>query len=85
MIIGEIGSTEYGGSKAAWIADMLAKIPASYPKIRGLLYFEKRDSADWPLETSTSAVEAFASGIQHSAYGINSFGTLGSNTILPPG
>jgi hypothetical protein len=85
MIIGEVGSTEYGGSKAAWISDMLAKIPTSYPKIRGLLYFEKRDSADWPLETSTSAVEAFAAGIQNSAYGVNSFGTLGSQAILPPG
>jgi hypothetical protein len=85
MIVGEVGSTEYGGSKAAWISDMLSKIPTSYPKIRGLLYFEKHDSADWPLETSSSAVDAFASGIANSAYAENTFGSLGPAPILPPG
>ena len=60
-MISEIGSTEYGGSKAAWIKDMLAKIPTDYPKIRGLLWFEKFDDGmDWPIETSASATSAFA-------------------------
>ena len=53
LMIGEVGSSEYGGSKAAWIKDMLAKIPTKYPKIRGLLWFDKFDSdMDWPVETS---------------------------------
>jgi hypothetical protein len=86
MMIGEIGSTEYGGSKASWISDMLAKVPTAYPKIRGLLYFEKYDSnMDWPIETSTSATSAFAKGIQSSAYTTNQYGALGSGPILPAG
>jgi beta-mannanase len=86
MIIGEVGSTEYGGSKAAWITDMLGKIPTSYPKIRGLLWFEKFDSyMDWPIETSTSATSAFAAGIQNSAYATNTYGNLGFGPIQPPG
>jgi mannan endo-1,4-beta-mannosidase len=85
MMVGEVGSTEYGGSKAAWISDMLAKIPSSYPKIRGLLWFEKFDSGmDWPLETSASATSAFAAGIRNPAYAANSFGSLAASTILPP-
>jgi mannan endo-1,4-beta-mannosidase len=86
MIIGEVASTEHGGSKAAWITDMLSKIPTSYPKIRGLLWFERLDSGmDWPIETSSSATSAFASGIQNSAYATNVFGNLGFGPIQPSG
>jgi beta-mannanase len=85
MIIGEISSTEYGGSKAAWIKDTLAKIPTEYPKIRGVLWFEKYDSnMDWPIETSSGATEAFASAINSPAYTGNEFASLGSGKIQPP-
>ena len=84
MIVSEIGATEYGGSKAAWIANLLKKIPSSYPKIRGLLWFEQFDDGmDWPLETSSSATSAFAAGIQNPAYASNTFGALGGSKILP--
>ncbi|HEY4779841.1 MAG TPA: hypothetical protein VIH47_09640, partial [Solirubrobacterales bacterium] len=77
LMVSEVGSTEYGGSKAAWIKDMLAKIPTAYPKIRGLLWFEKYDDGmDWPIETSASATSAFAEGIQNPAYAENEFGSL---------
>jgi hypothetical protein len=85
MIISEVGSTEYGGSKAAWITDMLAKIPTNYPKIHGLLWFEQFDDGmDWPIETSSSATSAFAAGIQNPVYTSNTFGGLTGSTILPP-
>jgi hypothetical protein len=77
LMISEVGSTEYGGSKAAWIKDMLARIPTSYPKIRGLLWFEKFDDGmDWPIETSASATSAFAEGLKNPAYAANNFGSL---------
>jgi mannan endo-1,4-beta-mannosidase len=80
MMISEVGSSEYGGSKAAWIEDMLAKIPASYPKVRGLLWFEHFEGGmDWPLETSATATAAFAKGIQSPAYLTNRY------EVLPPG
>jgi hypothetical protein len=86
LMISEIGSTEDGGSKAAWIQDALAKIPNSYPKIRGVLWFEQFDDGmDWPIETSSSATSAFAAGIQNPAYTENSFGSLGFGPVLPPG
>ncbi len=75
MMIGEISSTEYGGSKAAWVSDVLAKLPTAYQRIRALVWFEKYDSGmDWPLETSSSSMSAFASGIQDPAYVQNVFG-----------
>ena len=35
MMIGEMGSSENGGSKASWISEALAEIPTEFPKIRG--------------------------------------------------
>jgi hypothetical protein len=85
MMIPEVGSSEYGGSKASWIRDMLAKIPASYPKIRALLWFDKFDSnMDWPIETSADSASAFADGIQNPKYVGNSYAALGAGTIEPP-
>jgi hypothetical protein len=85
MVIGEVGSTEYGGSKATWIEEMLSELPTEYPKIRGLLWFEKFDDGmDWPIETSASATSAFAAGIQNPAYLGNTFASIGPGTIQPP-
>jgi hypothetical protein len=84
MMIGEVASSEYGGSKAAWMKDMLARIPTEYQKIKALLYFDKYDSnMDWPLETSTSATTAFAEGIQNPAYAGNTFTSLSATKIQP--
>jgi hypothetical protein len=60
-------------------------VPTAYPKIRGLLYFEKYDSnMDWPIETSSSASSAFKAGIGSSAYTTNQYGALGFGPIGPP-
>ncbi len=86
MIIGETAASEYGGSKAAWIQDMLTKIPTDYPKIRGLLWFERvDDNMDWPIETSGAATSAFASGIQNGVYTTNTYANLSASPIPPPG
>jgi mannan endo-1,4-beta-mannosidase len=84
MIIGEVGSSEYGGSKATWIREMLSELPTQYPKIRGVLWFDKYDSGmDWPIETSSSATAAFAEGIKNPVYTSNTFGSLGFGPVLP--
>ena len=85
MMIGEVGSSELGGSKAAWIQDMLEEVPADYPQVRALLWFDKYDDGmDWPIETSASAAAAFAEGILNPMYVGNSYAGLGPGTIQPP-
>ena len=65
---------------------MLAKVPTDYPKIRGLLWFEKYDDGmDWPLATSSSAGSAFAAGIANPAYAGNTFGSLPFGRVKPTG
>ncbi len=86
MVIGEMGSTESGGSKADWIQEALSEVPSEFPKVRGLLWFEKyEDGMDWPIESSAAATSAFASGIQSPAYAGNHFGSLPFGPISPPG
>ena len=85
MMIAEVGSSEHGGSKAAWIRDALAKVPTEYPQIRALLWFDKFDDGmDWPIETSAAATSAFAEGIQQPAYVGAGYGGLAGGAIPPP-
>ena len=86
LIVSEVGSSEYGGSKAAWISDALQSAQTNYPQLRGLLWFEKYDDGmDWPIETSQNATAAFAAGIQSSSYLSNSFAAAGPGPIQPVG
>jgi hypothetical protein len=85
MIIGEVASTEAGGSKAAWITDMLNALPTRYPLIRGVLWFEKYFGYPYPIETSRSSRTAFANGIASPVYVPNVFAKLQDGPISPPG
>ncbi|MGN6255420.1 MAG: glycoside hydrolase family 26 protein [Solirubrobacterales bacterium] len=85
MMLGEFGSSEQGGSKAAWIQNALARIPAEYPQIRAALWFDKFDDGmDWPIETSSSATQAFAEGVQQPVYVGASYAGLAGGPIQPP-
>lgn len=85
MVIGEVGSSEDGGSKAEWIADMLSEIPTSFPSIHAVMWSELDDAGgDWPIETSRSATAAFAQGIDAPAYAGGAFGDITRTPIPPP-
>ena len=89
LIIGEVASTEYGGSKASWISDMLTvQLPQNYPRVGGVLWFEKQgaegDGMDWDVESSTTAATAFHDGIAAADYRSNSYASLGGTVIPPP-
>jgi hypothetical protein len=89
MIVGETASTETGGSKSQWITDMFGALPLEFPKIRGLLWFDKSEPgpgghSDWPIESSTTATSAFATGIHAPAFVENNFGGLATSPIPAP-
>jgi hypothetical protein len=75
MILAEVASSEHGGSKAEWIEEMFADLAGgAYPQVRGLMWFDYYDQGnDWPIETSTSATEAFAAGVSDPRYLTNTF------------
>jgi hypothetical protein len=85
MVIGETASTEWGGSKAGWIHNMFEWLPTEFPKIRGLIYFEKNgNNMDWPLESSPSALSSFAAGIEDSRYAGSDYDSISASPIPPP-
>ncbi len=66
---------------------MLSELPTAYPKIRGLVWFNREaegEPMDWSIETSSSATKAFATGIQNPAYAGSQFASLAAGTIQPP-
>jgi Glycosyl hydrolase family 26 len=87
IAIGEIGSSEQGGSKAQWISEMLRALPARYPRIRALVWLDKYEGElDWPIETSQGAVAAFRAGLRNPAYAGARFSSYSAaGAIRPPG
>jgi mannan endo-1,4-beta-mannosidase len=84
MIIGETASSEHGGSKAEWIAQMFADLPQRFPRIHGLIWFDKAEDMDWPIDTSPSARKSFARGIAGERYAGAEFADLAPGPIAPP-
>jgi beta-mannanase len=70
VMIGETASSEHGGSKAHWIADLLRRqLPRRFPRVRAVVWFNKSaDGIDWPISTSAAAVRAFRRAIASPRY-----------------
>ena len=74
IAIVESASSEYGGNKADWLAEMLGTYLPHHPAIKAYLWFNwnfEKDNglrADWPIESSAPAQQAFRSGVQSSVY-----------------
>ena len=86
-MIAETGSSEFGGSKAAWISDAISRqIPTYYPAIRAFVWLNlKRELEDWAIETSPSAQSAFARAIASPLYAPNEFDDIEGGPIKPLG
>lgn len=83
MIIGETASTETGGSKPRWIGDMFVALRNDFPKIRGLVYFDKDVSGPGgrrrlTLDSSSPTIAAFARGVSSSSVLSNKYQSLGT-------
>jgi Glycosyl hydrolase family 26 len=61
LMICEVASAERGGDKAAWIADMSAKLAGRFSKVRTVVWFDTDKETDWRVDSSPSALRAFRS------------------------
>jgi hypothetical protein len=90
VMIAETASTEFGGSKAQWIADAYAtQLPTKFPKIKAVSWFnwninKEEGRWDWPIESSASAQAAFSNVISSPYFARNTFGSLPSLTRIQP-
>jgi hypothetical protein len=86
LMITETGSSEQGGSKAAWIRDALqVQLPGSFPAVKGVIWWNRPDEGmDWPIETSPASRAAFAESIASPYYVGNAFAGLAASPIPAP-
>jgi hypothetical protein len=60
IIIPEVASTESGGDKAAWIRKaFLEEIPAKFPQIKAVVWFDADKENDWRVNSSSSSLNAY--------------------------
>jgi hypothetical protein len=84
LMIGETGSTEIGGSKAAWIADAFGRqIPTAFPRIDAVVWFNKYQHGDWPIESSGGATAAMRAALRSPVYATNRFRHAPGRPITP--
>ena len=67
FMIGEVGSAEQGGNKAAWITDFFGRM-AARPEIRAYGWFNHDKEADWRIQSSDASRIAYARGVAASRY-----------------
>lgn len=63
LILAEVGSTETGGSKAAWITSALEHDVAQFPRVRAMVWFDVNKEQPWNLDSSPAALQAWLSGL----------------------
>ena len=84
IMIAEASSSEYGGSKAAWVRQALrVELPTAFPRVKAFVWFNSSNDGDWPISTSASARSAFAAGIASPYFIGNDFSTDDSSPIKP--
>jgi hypothetical protein len=70
VIITEIGCSESGGDKAAWIRDgFLKTIPNRFPRVRAVIWFNRDMEQDWRVESSRASLAAYREVVASTLYG----------------
>lgn len=59
IIIGEMASTELGGSKGEWISQIIPTLKRDFPLIKGLVWFDINKETDWRISSSSASEAAF--------------------------
>lgn len=59
ILIGEMSSAQSGGDKARWIDGIIPTLRASFPLIKGLVWFDINKEADWRISSSPESEASF--------------------------
>ena len=60
--LAEVGCTEQGGNKAAWVDDMFARVKAD-ARVSALVWFNANKETDWRVNSSSASLRAFKRGL----------------------
>lgn len=59
IVIAEVASSEFGGSKPDWITRMHKALETKYPKIDEIVWFNLLKEADWRIESTDASLASF--------------------------
>lgn len=79
IMIGEISSSETGGSKSGWIWDALKTQIPNQGRIKAMVWFNHIDRYDFRIQSSYASKIAFHDAIQNGVYLNNRFGNIGAS------
>jgi beta-mannanase len=65
--LSEVGCSEQGGSKAAWITGLFKSL-SQYPRVISLVWFNVDKESNWGIQSSARAERAFAAGVASSRF-----------------
>ncbi len=69
LMIAETASAEAGGSKANWITTGFSNtIPAKFPRVRAVVWFDENKETDWRVNSSSAALAAYQQVARSAAY-----------------
>lgn len=83
VFIAETGCATVGGNKSAWIADMFAVAPRSFPRIGGIGWFNAYKSRDWRIDSPAPGLDAFRGGVSGGEWAVSQrIGTWRASSAL---
>jgi hypothetical protein len=59
LMIPETASAEFGGNKAAWIADMRQQLKTSFSAIKAVVWFDINKETDWRIASTPATLGAY--------------------------
>ncbi|MBS1676787.1 MAG: hypothetical protein JST08_05315 [Actinobacteria bacterium] len=70
VIITEVGASEAGGDKAAWIREgFLKTIPQKFPRVNAVVWYDRNQEENWRIDSSPSSLAAYREVVASSIYG----------------
>lgn len=83
LFVAETGCATVGGNKSAWIADMFAVTPRSFPRIGGIGWFNAHKARDWRIDSPAAGLDAFRGGVSGGEWAVaQRIGTWRSPSVL---
>lgn len=69
LMIAETACTEQGGDKAAWIRQaFLEDLPARFPRVKAVVWFQEGKETDWRVNSSGAALAAYREVVSSPLY-----------------
>lgn len=70
VILTEVGASEAGGDKAAWIREgFLKTIPQKFPRVNAVVWFDRNQEENWRIDSSPASLAAYREVVASSIYG----------------